>query len=192
MALFLIFIILFLIGIVLVKSIDDKSPNDSPQSIPGYGIVSYPTEQSTQTTPTDKPCPFCAELIKPDAIKCRHCGEMLKKEDKSSPLMTGCFWIVGLLFFGFIILVGMIGSSDSSSTYIPPPSNEIYIQDEHLANPQDIQQTRDFLSKIPEPCKKTCSAWVKSDGTVHIQLTCIEIGRNGWVEIKDGVVKDVK
>ena len=39
----------------------------------------YADEPAAQVNSSLKPCPFCAEKIQAEAIKCKHCGEFLNK-----------------------------------------------------------------------------------------------------------------
>jgi len=56
-----------------------------------------------------KPCPYCAEPIDDNAVKCKHCGEFLTKQakkesakDSQSGLMTT------LIVLGIIALVSLL------------------------------------------------------------------------------------
>ncbi len=51
-----------------------------------------------------KKCPFCAEEIQDEAIKCKHCGEFLDLPSRPHPGKNGGKWYFGISFIIFALL----------------------------------------------------------------------------------------
>lgn len=65
----------WLVALIWAVSNDQQQPNVIVSQNINNGFVSQEHSDSEQ-----KNCPFCAEKIKKEALKCKHCGESLPQQ----------------------------------------------------------------------------------------------------------------
>jgi len=77
-----------------------------------------------------KRCPFCAEKINIEAIKCKHCGEMInrKKTKKKKGNLLNLIAILVVSFFALMIFAGGEPTPENNNTKINTSAASIQAQ----------------------------------------------------------------
>lgn len=113
-------------------------------------------------------------------------------------------WVKGYLI-GVGIILGIILISVSSvitekllfnqKETLVKIDDDIFIANEELANPQDIQTVKEAISEQPVDWEEmNGDVWVAADGTVYLSFDYFYDGETvkGLMEIKNGRIKSLK
>ena len=137
-----------------------------------------------------KNCKECNHEISNKADKCPNCGA------PQGTKKYGCISLLFITFLGLVVLliiIGVLNPQQTSTTSSPMSRSSTGVENAHYASSSDVRQAKDFLSDLPVGCRNS-SASASVDGTVTINLRCsnAEQSLNSIMQIKDGIVTNIK